>query len=126
MGVTIFVLWIFLGKTLTIVAAIPTVLLFLLLAFYRPNGFPMSAFIGQAALFLFRPKMAVWERPILPMVVAKQVTAQESVMTKQNKRHPSQEKFRELARIIDSQGSGEEMRDEGEVIRDNQIWPWNF
>jgi hypothetical protein len=103
MGATLFIFSTVLNRALTIVVSIPTVLLFLALAFYKPNGFPMSAFLGQAVFFLFRPKMAVWERPIQPMVTVKSEAPKEAVTEGLSDKRPSQEKLRELARLIDSQ-----------------------
>ena len=45
------------------VLAIPVVIIFALFAFYRPNGVSMIEFTMHGFLFLFQPKVAVWERP---------------------------------------------------------------
>jgi len=47
----------------TIAIAVPVAILFVLLAFYRPNGQPLAAYVAHAFFFLFRPKVLVWRRP---------------------------------------------------------------
>ena len=44
--------------------AIPVILVFSLLAFYRPNGVSMIEFLMHGVFFLFQPKVSVWERPV--------------------------------------------------------------
>lgn len=102
----ILVLFTLFDQALAIVITIPTVLLFVALAFYRPNGFPLSAFIGQAVLFMFRPKVALWERPISPLMKVKQEAPKEEITAPVVDKRPNQDTLRELARLIDSQGSG--------------------
>lgn len=105
LGAVIFVFSTLFNTAVTIAISIPTILLFLALAFYKPNGFPMSAFLGQAMFFLFRPKMAVWERPIPPLVTAKSETPKEEATAVATDKRPNQETLRELARLIDGQES---------------------
>ncbi|TXI34603.1 MAG: PrgI family protein [Candidatus Moraniibacteriota bacterium] len=86
---------------LSIIISIPIVLIFCAMAFYRPNGFPMTTFVSSGVMFLFRPKVAVWERPTMPIgttkaappVAKKEEVAVEKQMTA--------DKLAELARIID-------------------------
>jgi len=101
----ILVLFTLFDRALAIVITIPTVLLFLALAFYRPNGFPLSAFIGQAVYFMFRPKMALWERPIPPLVKVQSESPKEEIAAPVVDKRPNQDTLRELARLIDSQGN---------------------
>lgn len=95
-----------LGTGVGIVISIPVVLLFLALAFYKPNGFPMTAFIGQAFMFMFRPKMAVWERPTPMMTSVKPAAPKEVVEEVSTSKTMTPDKLKELARLIDSQGVG--------------------
>jgi hypothetical protein len=85
------------------IAAIPTVFLFVALAFYRPNGFPLTTFIFYAFLFLFRPKVSVWERPLGRQSVAK-APVEKAEVAETHDKHINQEKLTELARILDSRG----------------------
>jgi hypothetical protein len=83
-----------------VIIAIPTVLLFVVFAFYRPNGFPMTTFVFYAILFLFRPKVAVWERPMPEHPKIKEPKKTEEIQNTGKKIEP--EKLAELARILDA------------------------
>ncbi len=89
---------------LFIISAIPTVLLFAAFAFYKPDGFPLTTFIFYAILFLFRPKVAVWERPVntRPLVKAPEKKNEDSIA---QPKEINEEKLKELARILDSRGT---------------------
>lgn len=45
------------------VVAVPVVIVFVLFAFYRPNGQPLIAYAVSAFFFLFHPKVLMWRRP---------------------------------------------------------------
>lgn len=110
MGAVLLVLFTTFGTTLAIVFGIPVVLLFIALAFYKPNGFTLASFIGQGVLFLFRPKVAVWERPVMPMVSVKSRSENTNTKTQvteaQSDKQLTRDKLKELARLMDSQGRG--------------------
>ncbi|MFZ2187348.1 MAG: PrgI family protein [Candidatus Moraniibacteriota bacterium] len=104
MGAVLLVFYSLFDVALFFIAAIPTVLLFVALAFYRPNGFPLTTFLFYALFFLFRPKVAVWERPIngkLPVKTPARKADNGDIRPKQI----DEEKLRELARILDSHGA---------------------
>jgi hypothetical protein len=61
-GAMLLVLWNTLDKVTFIISAIPIILLFAALAFYRPYNQPLIKFIYFAVMFLFRPKVYVWRR----------------------------------------------------------------
>jgi len=108
MGAILLTLFGIFDTTLSIMLSIPIVLLFCAMAFYKPNGFPMTTFIGNFVLYLFRPKMAVWERPIFPITssqASSPVTESTSTHNQGDKRL-DHDKLVELARAIDSQGRG--------------------
>ena len=90
MGVTLFLLYTFVPGMFFYLLAVPVVLLFVALAFFRPNGMAFPQFLFYSVTFLFRPKISVWERPTrryasrvtntqeqTPAVVKKQVSAQD-------------------------------------------------
>jgi len=106
MGAVLLVLFNLLDGALFVIAAIPLVLLFVALAFYRPNGFPLTKFIFYAILFLFRPKISVWERPTKerPDIKARE---QAVVPRTPEQKQINQEKLTELARILDKRGRTE-------------------
>lgn len=107
MGAALLLMFNLFDSQLFFVIAVPTVLLFVALAFYRPNGMPLAVFIFHAILFMFRPKVAVWERPVRQMPAAK-MPEQKIAMSENRSRQLTQEKLRELARIVDSY-EGEKM-----------------
>jgi uncharacterized protein (DUF58 family) len=106
MGAVLLVLFTTFGTTIAIIFGIPVVILFLALAFYKPNGFTLSSFIGQAVLFLFRPKVAVWERPVMPMVSVKPRAENKESKASfvQPEKHLTRGTLKELARMMDNQG----------------------
>lgn len=65
MGAILFLLYTILSPGVFYIAAVPIVILFFALAFYRPNGMALPQFIFYSISFLFRPKIIVWERPTL-------------------------------------------------------------
>jgi hypothetical protein len=102
MGAVIFICFSIFDTTLTIIVSIPVVMLFVALAFYRPNGFSMISFLGSGVFFLFRPKLAVWERPAAPVVSSKAETEPKVTVAPVQDKHMTREKLAELARTIDS------------------------
>ena len=102
MGAIILLVFALFDTTLAIIITIPVVLMFCALAFYKPNGTPLTFFIVDATMFLLRPKIAVWERPtgVLPTIKSEnvpKVRPDEQVPEKRLTR----ERLAELARIID-------------------------
>lgn len=63
MGAMLMILWNIFDSASFFVLAIPTICAFAALAFYRPYGQPLIMFIGNAILFIVRPKVYVWSRP---------------------------------------------------------------
>lgn len=100
MGITLLVLYNMIPGVVFVVLAIPIVLAFSAFAFYRPQGQPLISFIGHGFFFFFRPKVAVWERPVIrPQVVreTKSPIKDESDEVK----GVSRDKLHELAQILD-------------------------
>jgi hypothetical protein len=63
MGALLMVLWNIFPPGGFFVIAIPTVVAFVALAFYRPHGMSLIDFVGHSIFFLFRPKVYMWNRP---------------------------------------------------------------
>ena len=63
MGATLFLLYVVTAGILFYLLAVPVVVLFGALAFFRPNGMAFPQFLFYSVSFLFRPKVSVWERP---------------------------------------------------------------
>lgn len=62
MGAVLLVTSLFLKGKSFYVMAVPTVMLFILLAFYKPNGMPLIMYFLHGIFFLFRPKIMMWRR----------------------------------------------------------------
>lgn len=99
MGATLLTFFNIFEKIPFVIIAIPTVLLFVAFAFYRPNGFPMTTFVFYAILFLFSPKVAVWERPVVDRPKIKEPEKTEEIQNTVKQIEPK--KLAELAKILD-------------------------
>lgn len=99
MGAMLLIYFKYFDTALFIIIAIPTVLLFVALAFYKPNGFPLTTFIFYAVLFLFRPKVALWERSVERKPEAKAPETKEEGTAQSKQMDP--EKLRLLAHLLD-------------------------
>lgn len=66
MFATVMVVAFFFPGPATFVIAVPVVIAFVLLAFYRPNGQPLITYVAHGFFFLFRPKVLMWNRPAVP------------------------------------------------------------
>lgn len=107
MGASLLTLFSMFETAAAIVLGIPVALLFIAFAFYRPNGFPMTTFVFHSIMFLFRPKMAVWERPLkkTKRMADEKPDSEKPVMVaseNQGSKELTQNKIRELARLLDS------------------------
>lgn len=101
MGAIILTLFAIFDTGLAIILTLPVVLIFCALAFYKPNGFPLLMFLGSGIFFLFRPKIAVWERPTaLPTKKAQPVHEHHEEVPAGDK-ELTREKISALAQMID-------------------------
>lgn len=102
MGAIVLAVFALFDTSLAIVLAVPIVLLFCALAFYKPDGFPMTSFLSNSLLFFFRPKIAVWERPvIIPSSLTKKSAEEVSQAAPVVEKRMTRDKIAELARMID-------------------------
>jgi hypothetical protein len=61
-GVCLLLLWTVLDLSAFIIAAIFVAIIFAGLAFYRPNGQPLTSSIGAIFVFFLKPKIYMWRR----------------------------------------------------------------
>ncbi len=101
MGVLLLVVYNMIGGIGFIVSAIPIILIFCALAFYRPQGQPLIGFIGHGFFFFFRPKVAVWERPVIRQREVVVKPQKMSGVTEGSTKGISRDKLQDLARILD-------------------------
>lgn len=107
MGATLLVLWSIFETKVFWMLAIPTVLLFVALAFYRPHNRPLISFIGSAIYFLFRPKVYVWRRETI--LEGQLISKKEKDQMVQTKDESTKQKldYRDLegfAQVLDTEG----------------------
>ena len=105
MGVSLLVLFNVFDQAFFYVTAVPVVLIFVALAFYKPGGISMPRFIFYGFLFLFRPKVSVWERP-LPRASSRSNSQSigksiSSEMKNPEEKRLTQDTLKELADILD-------------------------
>jgi len=100
MGAVLLVLFSFFDFTLFIILGIPIAFLFLVAAFYKPNGFPFTTFVFYLILFLFRPKIAVWKKSP-PKQQNKELKVQQPKSPVIVKKSIEKEKLTALAHILD-------------------------
>jgi hypothetical protein len=107
MGAAILVAKLFLGGGAALyVAAVPIVIVFVLLAFYKPHGQPLILFVFHGIFFLFRPKVMMWRRPnsralsrpSLPIREKRPVTE-----SKTGEKRVTTDRIREVASMLDRQ-----------------------
>jgi hypothetical protein len=101
MGATLFVLYVFLERTVFFIVAVPTVALFCAFAFWKPYNMPLLFMVYSGILFLFRPKVYTWQRspdPIqrTPKREVKKEKTEEKKLTASN--------IAALAQTLDSDG----------------------
>lgn len=101
-GGVLFILYSIFELVPFIILALPITLLFAALAFYKPNGQPFIKFLMYAVLFLFRPKIAIWERPVRQMMPKKEDPVPE--MQKDDRKKVTVTDLSEIARMVDSRG----------------------
>lgn len=66
MGAVLLIMWGTMEKASFFIAAVPVVLIFCALAFYRPHGQPLIKYVFYGITFAFKPKMYVWKRDAAP------------------------------------------------------------
>ncbi len=101
MGILLLVIYNTIGTAGFLIVAVPIVLLFCALAFYRPQGQPLIVFLFHGFTYFFRPKIAVWERPIARRQAAPEVEAA-PVKAAAKAKQLSPEALRDLARLMDT------------------------
>ena len=100
MGITLLVIYNSIGTAGFFVVGVPVVFLFSALAFYRPQGQPLIMFLFHGFFYFFRPKVAVWERPI---VRTRPVTIEKApVVEGLKEKRVTPEELRRLAHLMDS------------------------
>jgi hypothetical protein len=100
MGAVLLTFYNLFDAALFYISAIPVIMIFSLFAFYRPNGISMTAFAMHGFLFLFQPKVSVWERPALNRPLSREEVKTDEHAVEPHKNFDAK-KAHELAQIID-------------------------
>jgi len=100
LGAILFLFWTIFEKGFFFALAIPTSVFFLALAFYRPYNQSFIKFLSFIIFFLFRPKIYVWKKEIMP---EKEVPFKSKNKQKQNivSKKIDYEQLKELAEKLD-------------------------
>lgn len=105
MAVVLFIFWSAFPKSVAIALAIPTVILFVALAFFKPYGQPLGNFMLFGIMYFFRPKFYIWKRTTEKIQIPQHIP-QVKETTREN--NANKEKLLgnlgELAKILDSGG----------------------
>ena len=103
LGVILLIMWNMLSKPLFFILGIPLAILFIALAFYKPYGQPFGSFIIFGVMYFFKPKVYFWKR-----TPHKSVNKKQQVRTVENhavEKKLTAESLRDLARVLDSEGT---------------------
>ncbi len=107
--------WIFGGSAISLIAftlldrvtffmvVIPIGLLTIALAFYKPNGIPLSAFIGYGFVYLFHPKTYTWQREVQTKQTQKK-KEQTKITTTSEKKQITINDIEAITQTLDSGG----------------------
>lgn len=99
-GTVMLLLWAVLDTGAFILACIPVAAVFGALAFYRPNGISLIAFIGSAVNFTWKPKMYVWNRT--PEIEkTKKITHKKVKVIAKEGRVVNANKIEEISKLLD-------------------------
>ncbi len=102
MGIILIILWNVLSKPMFFILGIPTALLFIALAFYKPYGVPLGNFIIFGIMYFFRPKIYFWKRT--PQKEVHVVQKNKVVEKNYKNKQLTAESLRELSQLLDSEG----------------------
>lgn len=109
LGIILLILWNSVEFGVFILIAIPVGLLFLALAFYRPNGMPLISFFTSGITYVFNPKVFVWKRSAKSSFPKKDVqTEQKKILAPDRRAKEREETLRNLrgfAQMLDSEGT---------------------
>lgn len=99
-GGVLLLLWAVLDTGAFILASIPVIGIFGALAFYRPNGMSLVAFIGSIINFTWKPKMYVWRR--LPEIIkSRKPSHKKAPIFRTEKKIVNSDKIEEISKLLD-------------------------
>ena len=89
-----------------IIISVPTVIICLALAFYKPNGRPLYVFIANYFSYVFRPKLYIWRRDPQGVLI-KRAIRKDTLKDNMSAEYKiiSRNRLQELAWVLDTQQS---------------------
>lgn len=104
-GGVLLILYGFLDLTSFIIAAIPVVIIFGALAFYRPYNQPLINFLTNAIYFLFHPKIYIWRREVRKRSLPKKEPEEVVAVSSDTNQTIPLKTVEDLSQVLDSEGS---------------------
>ena len=98
-GAILFVAQITCDMGLFIVIAIPTIVFSLALAFYKPQGRTLAAYLKAAVLYIISPHIFIWKREISKQEIKRAIKKTKKELPK---KAITKNRLRELAWILDT------------------------
>jgi len=103
LGIILLILWNMVPSPVFFILGIPLTILFVALAFYKPYGQPLGSFLIFGIMYFFRPKVYIWRRT--PEKFVKVAQKEQAVKTVSPDKHISAQSLKDLAQLLDSEGS---------------------
>lgn len=91
-GVLIFLAWSIFEKSAFIFITILIIVVSLIMAFIRPYGLSMSAFISHGILYFLKPKKYIWQKSFFHLVETESETPEQLLKKKQLQKEFEQKK----------------------------------
>jgi len=105
MGVTLMVFWGIFERGAFIAITIPTALIFVAFAFYKPYNQSLISFAISAVMYLFSPKVYIWKRILEKPTTKKKVSPKKNKLEKKEKT-PTLDDIASLSKVLDTRGAG--------------------
>jgi hypothetical protein len=102
LGTILLVLYNVFPTVIFFIVSVPIVILFSALAFYRPYNQPLILYMIYATYFLFRPKIAVWERPVAGRTRQRETAPEPSVIPQPRAKKVTLDELHALAKVVDN------------------------
>ena len=102
LGIILLIMWNMTPKVVFFILGFPLSVFFIALAFYKPYGEPLGSFMIFGIMYFFKPKVYFWKR-----TPQKHVTEQKKQVVENHlvQKQVTSESLRELAELLDSEGS---------------------
>jgi len=95
-----FLIYLFFGKTGLLVLGIPILAIFGGLAFYKPNGRPLTSYASSVISFFTHPKMYMWRRLPDEQISIKRVPPKKSEEILE-KKQLTEDRIRDISELLD-------------------------